>query len=363
VLRYVLPWLVPGLLIGGSIGANRDADTAATVATLVLAVAAVGAIALVLYRGPLAVMVAGLVVGTYFAAGLANGPMFLALPFALLVASPRSRPRVLLPAAVAGVALGVAGLLLRSGVHDTPWHETFWQSVGVTAISLVAAVGGWWLVDRSRIRAEQAGRAASEEQLRMARDLHDGVGHGLAVIAMQAGVALHVLEKDPVAARRSLEAIRDTSRESLESLRAELARMSGSEAPRRAVPGLADLAALVERVRAGGLAVDLHGDPGEVPGPIDHAAYVVVQEALTNVLRHARAGRAAVSLERTAGDLVVTVTDDGVGAGAAVGQDGGMGIAGMRTRAEALGGSLEAGPAATGFRVRATFPVAAPVVP
>jgi signal transduction histidine kinase len=348
--------LVPAaLVVVGSLGANRGADSGSFLAVLVFSVIAAAAIVLAFYRGRTAVLVAGAAVGGYFAAGLANGPMFLALPFALLVASPRSRPRTLLPAGIVAVLLAVAGLVVR-GATDDAGPQAFWQSVGITAISLVAAVGGWWLVDRGRMRTEQAGRAATEERLRMARDLHDGVGHGLAVIAMQAGVALHVLEKDPASARRSLEAIRDTSRESLDSLRAELARMSGNEAPRRAAPGLADLDALIERVRAGGLSIDRHGSPGEMADPADHTAYLVVQESLTNVLRHARATRATVSLERTAAGLTVTISDDGVGVGAPVGQDGGMGIAGMRSRVESLGGTLEAGPAATGFRVRATIP-------
>lgn len=356
MLRSPLPWLVPAaLLVVGSLGANRGSDSFPAV--VVFSVAAAAALVLACYRGRAAVLLSGVAVGGYFAAGLDNGPMFLALPLALLVASLRSRPRTLLPAGIAAVALAVVGLAVRAATGDAG-PQVFWQSVGVAAMSLVAAFGGWWLVDRGRMRAEQAGRAAIEERLRMAQDLHDGVGHGLAVIAMQAGVALHVLEKDPAAARRSLEAIRDTSRESLEALRDELARMAGGEAPRRAAPGIADLGPLLERIRAGGLIVDRRGDPGDVPGPADHAAYVVVQESLTNVLRHARAARATVALERTGSDLLVTVTDDGTGPGARIGQDGGMGIAGMRSRVEALGGTLEAGPAASGFRVRATIPVA-----
>ncbi|MDF1605994.1 sensor histidine kinase [Nocardioides sp. YIM 152315] len=356
MLRSPLPWLVPAaLLVVGSLGTNRGSDSYPAVA--VCSIAAGAALVLACHRGRAAVLLSGVAVGGYFAAGLENGPMFLALPLALLAASLRHRPRVLLPAGVAAVVLAVTGLVVRAANGDGG-PQVFWQSVGVAAMSSVAAFGGWWLVDRGRMRAELAGRAATEERLRMAQDLHDGVGHGLAVIAMQAGVALHVLEKDPTAARRSLEAIRDTSRESLESLRAELARMSGSEAPRRATPGLADLDPLLERVRAGGLAVERRGDPGALEGAADHTAYVVVQESLTNVLRHARATRAAVVLERTDVGLTVIVSDDGVGAAAAVGQDGGMGIAGMRSRVEALGGTLQAGPDATGFRVRAQIPVA-----
>ena len=193
----------------------------------------------------------------------------------------------------------------------------------------------------------------------MAQDLHDGVGHGLAVIAMQAGVALHVLDKEPAKARQSLEAIRDQSREALDELRAELARMAGQPAPRRPAAGVDGITALVERVRAAGLRVDLNAVTGELPEPVDHAAYVVVQESLTNVLRHAQATLATVSLERLDDRLVITVADDGHDGGVA-GQDGGMGISGMRSRVEALGGMLEAGRTTEGFRVRAVLPVESP---
>ena len=195
----------------------------------------------------------------------------------------------------------------------------------------------------------------------MAQDLHDGVGHGLAVIAMQAGAALHVLDKDPARARENLEAIRATSKESLDALRAELARMSGAAGPRRPAPGLDDLDGLLDRVRGGGLVVDRSGSVDGVPESVGRTAYAVVQESLTNVLRHAQATRALVSFERRDGALVVTVRDDGRGGGPGGqdgqdGQDGGMGISGMRSRVEALGGTLEAGPGPSGFRVRAVLP-------
>lgn len=196
----------------------------------------------------------------------------------------------------------------------------------------------------------------------MAQDLHDGVGHGLAVIAMQSGVVLHLLDKpdvDRVAARRALQAIRETSRESLDALRAELSRLApGATAPRAARRGLADLDVLLDRVRAGGLTVSVEGGvvPGSLPEAVDESAYVIVQESLTNVLRHASASRAVVALRAEAAALVVTVTDDGKGADVVEG----MGISGMRARAQRLGGTLEVGRAPDGFRVRAVLPREAP---
>jgi signal transduction histidine kinase len=183
------------------------------------------------------------------------------------------------------------------------------------------------------------------------------VGHGLAVIAMQSGVALHLLDKDVIdrdAARRALQAIRGTSRESLESLRAELSRLtpsaSASTAPRR---GLADLDVLLERVRAGGLSVDLRNGHDSVPQEVDETAYVIVQEALTNVLRHASAGRAVVELRREDGVLLVSVRDDGEGAAVVEG----FGITGMRSRVTRLGGTLHVGRTPQGFEVLAELPL------
>jgi signal transduction histidine kinase len=204
-------------------------------------------------------------------------------------------------------------------------------------------------------------RAATEEQLRMARDLHDGVGHGLAVIAMQAGVALHVLDRDPDAARRSLEAIRDTSTEALDALRAELSTLAGpgsGSGPRTPRRGLADLAGLAERVRATGLTVDVRRSGPAVPPAVDEAAYAIVQEALTNVLRHAGARRVAVEID-AAEALRLTVTDDGRGPPPLTDEPGeGMGLRGMRDRAEALGGRCSAGPGTDGgFAVAVELPL------
>lgn len=196
----------------------------------------------------------------------------------------------------------------------------------------------------------------------MAQDLHDGVGHGLAVIAMQAGVALHVLDTDPGGVRRSLEAIRDTSRESLDLLRSELVRLApitGSAAPRTPRSRLRDLDVLAARVRAGGLPVTLDVPPGTATEAAEEVGYAVVQEALTNALRHADAAAVHVSARRAGSDLEITVTDDGRGVPPGRSIDG-MGVSGMRSRVETLGGTLEAGPApGRGFRVRALIPLEA----
>ncbi len=246
------------------------------------------------------------------------------------------------------MALVLLGMAIRAVTTELGWWQPLGQSIGVTAVAATAASVGSLISSRQQTEHERLARVATEEQLRMAQDLHDGVGHGLAVIAMQAGVALHVLEKDPAAARQSLEAIRETSRESLDSLRAELSRLSGA-APRTPRRGLADLDVLVERVgAAAGLDVDVRRSGSRPSRPlepaVDAAAYAIVQESLTNVLRHASARNIVVEID-AADELRLRVTDDGRGGTV---HDEGMGLPGMRERVEALGGSFTAGPRAEG---------------
>jgi signal transduction histidine kinase len=346
-------WLLPVLFVvtAGSAAVNRAADDGPRGAILLAVASAV--VLFAIDRYPWAVAVNGLLVGGYFALAAENGPIFLTVVCATFLIALTLPIRVWLPLVLLNGVLVWAGLVIRGVRTDDP-GLAFWQSFGIGAAGAAAAAIATSLRARGEARAERVERAATEERLRMAQDLHDGVGHGLAVIAMQAGVALHVLDRDPAKARASLEAIRDTSRESLEVLRSEIAVMSGS-APRRPAPGLADLPALLDRVRAAGLPVELSGDPGEVTEMTGEVAYVVAQEALTNVLRHADAGRASLSWTRTSDRVLLTVRDDGRGGSV---QDEGMGISGMRARVTQVGGSLRAGPAtAGGFEVVAELPV------
>lgn len=352
------------VLLVGSTAVNVRADDLAGPAALGVLLAAGALLPALLPLPPaVALPVGGLLTGAYFTAGYADGPVFLALPVLTFVHALRASPRRWGPPAALAALLAAGGLGLREVLHDVSDVPSGWQAVGLTAMVAAAGAIGAALRSRRSAAAERSRRAAGEERLRMAADLHDGVGHGLAVIAMQAGAALHVLDRDTEAARASLEAIRATSRESLELLRGQLARLSEPDAaPRTPMPGLADLPTLVDRVRAGGVSVDLAEDPAlqaDVTGvapDVGRAAYAVVQEGLTNVLRHAGASRASVSLLVEDGGLVVTVEDDGRGA-AAGRSPGGLGLVGMRTRVEALGGTLDAGPAERGFRVRARIPL------
>lgn len=317
-------------------------------------------------RPELTVVVNAAAVTTYFASspGFPDGPIYLSVFLSTYAIVVRRPPRVWLAYAGSALIVVLAALLVREARVDSSSDlGTAARLIWFATIDAAAAALGLATRGRRVARSEQVRRTATEERLRMAQDLHDGVGHGLAVIAMQAGVGLHVLDRDPAAARRSLEAIRDTSRESLDALRAELVRLSpaaAGPAPRTPRNGLADLEVLASRIRAGGIRVDLRVDPAvisaDLPPEADATAYVVVQEALTNVLRHARASVARVGVRR-AGDVVeISVGDDGRGVATSAGD--GLGLSGMRARAEALGGTLEAGPLPEGgFRVRAEIPL------
>jgi signal transduction histidine kinase len=210
-----------------------------------------------------------------------------------------------------------------------------------------------------RERDEEAQRAVAEERLRIAQELHDVVAHSMGVIAVQAGVGAHVIDNDPAEAKRSLEAISRTSRSTLSEIRRMLGVLREDDGAEYApAPGLADLDRLVRDVRSAGVDVDvaLAGTRCELPPGVDFTAYRIVQEALTNVLKHAGPARATVTIGYEPDALAVEVADDGRGVnGRAVG--GGHGLMGMRERVSVYGGSFEAGPRnGGGFRVAVRLP-------
>jgi signal transduction histidine kinase len=216
-----------------------------------------------------------------------------------------------------------------------------------------------WLEDR---RADAARQAAADERLRIARDLHDVVAHSVSVMAVQAEAAQEVLAVRPERAERAMADVADTARATLTELR-QLLGVLRSDADRAPRPGLDGVGELVESVRRAGLAVEVRteGEPRPVAGLAGVTLYRVVQEALTNVLKHAAAERADVELRYGAESLVVTVTDDGRGRPGAPPETAGHGLAGMRERLAVLGGTLDAGPRPEGgFSVRARLPAGSP---
>jgi signal transduction histidine kinase len=230
-----------------------------------------------------------------------------------------------------------------------------------------------------RARQELARRAVTEERLRLARELHDVVAHAISVIAVQSGVGAHVAGTQPQEAAKALAAIEATSRAALTELRRLLGVLRRDSEPQgdlAPVPGLADLEGLLAEVAKAGLAVRLRveGTPSPLPAGVDLSAYRIVQEALTNVVKHAGPARAQVVVGYRDHDVTVEVTDDGRGVTAPTGDGGrgltaptgddqarvGHGLIGMRERVAAFGGDLEAGPRPSGgFRVAARLPLAA----
>jgi len=215
-----------------------------------------------------------------------------------------------------------------------------------------------------RARQDDARRRADEERLRIAREVHDVVGHGLAVINVQAGVALHVVGRRPEQAEVALAAIKRSSKDALEELRGTLAvfrqpKPDNADGARRPAPGLGQLEGLAAAMTEGGLPVEVAvtGDRASLPAAVDLAAYRIVQESLTNVLRHAGATTATVRVGYEPAAVVLEITDTGRGRASSAARPGGHGIAGMKERAAAVGGTLEAGPSRDGaFLVRARLP-------
>jgi signal transduction histidine kinase len=218
-------------------------------------------------------------------------------------------------------------------------------------------------------RSVEAARRVADERLRIAREVHDILGHTVSAISIQAGLADELLERRPAEARSAVQAIRTASREALGELRAAIGALRVGETvtgrPSPPAPGLNNLDAVLESAKQAGLQVELlagHEDGGPpIPSVVDVTAYRIVQESLTNVVRHAQAGLVTVALSRDGDDLVIEVTDDGCGAQES--DDGnlprpGHGLVGMTERVSLLGGRLCTGNLPDrGFRVSASLPI------
>ncbi|MFJ3986237.1 sensor histidine kinase [Streptomyces fungicidicus] len=257
-----------------------------------------------------------------------------------------------------------------------PWYAQenlaifAWTGIGATAGDAVRSRRAFVQAIRERAeraertREEEARRRVAEERLRIARDLHDVVAHHIALVNVQAGVAAHVMDRRPDQAKEALAHVREASRSALGELRATvgLLRQSGDpEAPTEPAPGLDRLDELAGTFRSAGLPVEVaRGDEGTgLPAAVELAAYRIVQEALTNVRKHAGAdARAEVSVVRVGPRIEITVLDDGAGQDQDHAPGGGHGLLGMRERVTALGGTLTTGPRyGGGFRVHAILPV------
>jgi signal transduction histidine kinase len=217
--------------------------------------------------------------------------------------------------------------------------------------------------EMERQRAAALRQAAADERARIARELHDVIAHNLSVVVIQAGAAQRVLDEQPEVAREALRQVEATGRVAMTEMRRLLGVLrKGDDEPLTVPqPGVAALSTLLDDVRAAGLTVTLRtsGDDRPLPPGVDVSAYRIVQEALTNTLRHAQATRATVDIRYLPGSVEIEVVDDGSGA-TDVRWDtdgGGHGLAGMRERAGLFDGAFEAGPQSSGgFAVRVTLP-------
>jgi signal transduction histidine kinase len=310
--------------------------------------------------------------GVYYPATDPDGPLMITFVIALYTAAAAGR-------------LATASLLAAVAIGGTVYGDSR-DDINHLADAASFLLAGWFVAviaiggvvrnrraylreaeERARVaergREAEARRRAVEERLRIARELHDVLGHNISLINVQATAALHGLRREPERAEDALTAIKQASKDTLREMRATLGvlRHVDEAAPVTPAPGLARLEELTSGISAAGLTIrtKIEGDPRPLPAEADLAAYRIVQEALTNVTRHSTACTATVRVDYADGEVTVSVEDDGVPSSPGP-STGGSGIRGMRDRAESLGGALEAGPGPDGgFAVRARLPLPA----
>jgi signal transduction histidine kinase len=370
-IDVVLAAVVTAALLVAMVGMEGEPGTRSFDALAVVLVVTAGGVLALHRRAPMVVLaVTTSALAVYGLRDYPDVPVPLTVIVAIYaVTVARGPAKAWVPAAVS------TAVLFGTAFHDSttlfPALFASWAAgavlVGGSVLSQRAEAAA--LKERARhlaeTREEEARRRVAEERVRIARDLHDSVAHTLASISVQAGVGAHVLDERPEDARDALLAIRHTSRDALAELRATLGMLrSDDTVSREAAAGLDRLPSLVESSRATGLPVDLviEGEARPLPPAVDTAAFRIVQESLTNVIRHAGPARATVAVRHGDDGLEIEVTDDGRGAvdGASTAgrAGGGHGLAGMRERVALLGGELDAGPRASGgYRVRARLPL------
>ncbi|MBZ4318809.1 sensor histidine kinase [Streptomyces huiliensis] len=393
VAATVLALMIGSVFVGHRVATHPLAPVFVTCAVLAAAALTVRR------RAPRAVLAVTSVLTVVGAADAGDGIPRIQVALSAVVAlytvvSRTERAAALRIAAVTIAALTGAVML----VGPPPWYAQ--ENVGMLAWAGMAAAAGDAVrsrrayvaaIEERALRAElsreeEARRRVAEERLRIARELHDVVAHHIALVNVQAGVASHVMDSRPDQAKQALAHVREASRSALDELRSTvglLRQYGDSEAPTEPAPGLGAFDQLVDGFTRAGLrvAVTVTGAPTDGPGPepgdedpatsvagalpaaVDLTAYRVLQEALTNVHKHAGPGaRAEVVILRAPGSLVLTVLDDGPEDGGREADGpgpGGHGLVGMRERVTALGGTIETGPrqGVAGFRVRVRLPV------
>lgn len=287
---------------------------------------------------------------------------YAAAAYALYPVALTRRRRRWIPTSLIGAA---SGLFILGGAMVGPAGRHA-EIAGKILLGLAVLGASWTLGRVVRERRAQAARSArrladqavSDERLRIARELHDVVAHSMSLIAVKAGVAVHVAGARPEEALDALRVIEATSRSSLAEMRHLLGvlRTGAADAELTPSPGLAELSGLADRAAMAGVHVDLDVDTGDLPDGVALSAYRIVQEAITNVVKHAAPARCRVRVEADGARMRIDVTDDGPGVRVLPGGDG-HGLIGMRERVMMYGGDFTAGPRPEGgFAVSAAFP-------
>lgn len=306
----------------------------------------------------------------YYGSGYPDGPNWIGVFVALYTVTAYSdgrRPWIVR----VGLGTLLAGWLFAAFLHPPADGAIGWLAFRIGTAIMAAVLGESVRMRKviaaeaqeraeraERTREEEARRRVDAERLHIAREVHDTVAHAIAVINVQAGVTAHVLDKRPEQVRETLLTIEQTSARALRELRATLGVLRESEDGRTPAAGLERVEELAGLAREAGLdvKVDMATPPGDLPAAVDQAAYRILQESITNVIRHAGPARVTVEIAYERSDLRVRVSDDGSGCDGAAGS--GRGIEGMRERCALLGGDLTAGPRPSGgFEVSARLPL------
>ncbi|WP_406336028.1 sensor histidine kinase [Streptomyces sp. NBC_00203] len=345
--------VLAGVAEGQRLGSNWDATTSAIVSWL-LATAVCAALPL-RHRHPVAVgWFTVLGTGVYYLLSTVDGPLVL-IPIAALYAL-AAHGRIQASVAMAAAMVIGVGAGALAGTGDVNGTAVFMLTGWLVAVVALGAMRH----GRVAYAEEEARLRATQERLRIARELHDVIGHNMSMIHVQASSALHRMQKDPTQAQEALTAIKQGSRDGLQELRATLGvlRQVDEEAPTAPSPGLSRIDELVSSAARAGLDVRIEqsGAHSPLPAAVGLAAYRIVQESLTNAVKHSDARHVVVRIHHGDRELTLSVQDDGQGATRS-GHGDGSGIAGMTERARALGGTLSAEPgSAGGFIVRGQLP-------
>jgi signal transduction histidine kinase len=362
--RVGIPLLVAVVALFGSLGASHGQPERRNPDALMAILVLIGPIALYwMRRQPVAVLWAtALSTLAYMLMQYAYGPVIFSFVIAVLYAV-RSGHRIAAWVAIAALYGGhVIGRLIL-GINTDGIYQILLVGACFVVLAFIAELFRGHrerVAEVARSRKEEELRRAGEERLRIAQELHDVVAHHISLINVQAGVALHLVDRQPEQAGTALAAIKDASKEALVELRSIVGvlRQSDESAPRQPVPGLDRLGHLISRTSGAGLEVHavVHGDPQPLPTSLDRAAFRIIQESLTNIVRHAHATTATVRIQYGEENLVLQVDDNGESLAGPPRE--GNGIIGMRERATALGGTLTATRTPSGaLRIMAHLPL------